>query len=154
MAIGSKLKARREEIRLPVQKLAAAVGLKRQTIYDLEAGRQASSTKLHLICQVLGLNPDWVEFGRGPRLAPSKSPIDGAPTDSVVSAAQESRTREVPMTGAVARDVVEMSMMLAALSDTDRHAVATIIRSLMNRGGDQELGEITPPPPKNTLNKR
>ncbi len=39
------------------------------TIYDLERGDQASTTKLHLLCALYGLRPKFVESGKGPRLA-------------------------------------------------------------------------------------
>lgn len=69
MSIGSRLKGRRKELRLSVAEVADAVGMAHSTLYDIERGDQESSTKLHLLCAFLGLNPKWVETERGPRLA-------------------------------------------------------------------------------------
>lgn len=69
MTIGSRLKERRKELQLEVAEVARAVGMAPSTLYDVERGDQESSTKLHLLCALLGLNPKWVESGRGQRLA-------------------------------------------------------------------------------------
>lgn len=69
MTIGNRLKERRKELRLSVAEVADAVGMAHSTLYDIERGDQESSTKLHLLCALLGLNPKWVETGRSTRLA-------------------------------------------------------------------------------------
>jgi transcriptional regulator with XRE-family HTH domain len=69
MTIGARVKSRREEIRMPVATLGRAVGLAPSTIYDLMRSDSVSSTKLHLFAKVLGLNVDWLETGKGVRLA-------------------------------------------------------------------------------------
>jgi transcriptional regulator with XRE-family HTH domain len=69
MTIGQRLKDRRLELRLSVASVAHTVGMAPSTLYDVERGDQTSSTKLHLLCDLLGLNAHWVETGRGPRLA-------------------------------------------------------------------------------------
>jgi transcriptional regulator with XRE-family HTH domain len=68
ITIGARIKSRREEIGLPVPTLARAVGLAQSTVYDLMRSDSTSSTKLHLFAKVLGLNVDWLETGKGPRL--------------------------------------------------------------------------------------
>lgn len=75
MTIGSRLKSRRKELKLQVAEVARAVGMAPSTLYDIERGDQASSTKLHLLCAFLGLNPRWVETERGPRLAEAATRI-------------------------------------------------------------------------------
>lgn len=46
------------------------------TLYELERGDQRSSTRLHRLCKVLGLNIEFVEHGRGPRLlSEGKAPL-------------------------------------------------------------------------------
>ncbi len=68
MSIGSRLKARREELNISVAAAAKAVGVAASTMYDLERGDQVSTTKLHLLCALYGLHPKFVEAGKGPRL--------------------------------------------------------------------------------------
>lgn len=77
MTIGGRLKERRKELRLDVAEVARAVGIGASTLYDIERGDQASSTKLHLLCDFLGLNPKWVESGRGARLAKDAAGVGG-----------------------------------------------------------------------------
>ena len=69
LTIGARIKSRREEINMPVATLARTVGLAPSTVYDLMRSDSVSSTKLHLIARALGLNVDWLETGKGARLA-------------------------------------------------------------------------------------
>jgi transcriptional regulator with XRE-family HTH domain len=73
MGIGRRIKERREEIGLRVADVARQAGLKPTTLYDLEREEQHSTTRLHALCKVLGLNPEWVETGRGTRIAVRES---------------------------------------------------------------------------------
>ena len=68
ITIGARIRSRREEIGMPVSTLARAAGLAPSTVYDLMRSDSTSSTKLHLIAKALGLNIDWLETGKGPRL--------------------------------------------------------------------------------------
>lgn len=70
MGIGRRLKERRKELGLSVVVVAARAGLRPTTLYDIEREEQHSTTRLHALCKVLGLNQDWVETGRGTRIAP------------------------------------------------------------------------------------
>lgn len=69
MGIGSRIRERREELGLKQVDLAKRVKIAVSTLSDLENERHHRSTKLHQLCKQLGLNPDWVESGRQPRLA-------------------------------------------------------------------------------------
>ncbi len=69
MGIGTRLKQRRKELGMSVAETAKAAGLRPTTLYDIEREEQHSTTRLHALCQVLGLNTEWVETGRGARLA-------------------------------------------------------------------------------------
>lgn len=133
MGIGRKIKERREELGIGVSALARQVGLSRQTLYDLEREKQTSTTKLHLLCKALGLNPDWVESNRGPRL----TPMSGIPVDahspmgaSLVGTDQNERTVGVDMAANLAREVLEAGLLLAALPENVRAAVMGMIRSM------------------------
>ena len=87
MSIGKRLKERRLEKKLTVAQVADGCGMGHSTLYDIERGDQPSTTKLHLLCAFLGLNPLWVEFKRPPRLIADLSP------------AKESRKVQEPRTG-------------------------------------------------------
>lgn len=54
---------------ISVVALAKVTGIAPPTLYELERGDMRGSTKMHRICAALGLNPEWVETGVGPRLA-------------------------------------------------------------------------------------
>lgn len=53
---------------MPVTTLARIVNLAPSTLYDLMRSDSMRSTKLHLIAKALGVNIDWLETGKGPRL--------------------------------------------------------------------------------------
>jgi transcriptional regulator with XRE-family HTH domain len=69
MGIGRRLKERRKELKLRVEDVARQAGMRPSTLYDLEREEQHSTTRLHALCEVLGLNAGWVESGKGVRLA-------------------------------------------------------------------------------------
>lgn len=46
------------------------------TIYEMRSGRQKSTTRTALIAKELGVRPEWLELGRGPRLPTDKPPPD------------------------------------------------------------------------------
>jgi transcriptional regulator with XRE-family HTH domain len=79
ITIGARIRSRREEIGMPVSTLARAVGLAPSTVYDLMRSDSTSSTKLHLFARTLGLSVDWLETGKGPRLAGESRATVGEP---------------------------------------------------------------------------
>ena len=68
MSIGNRLKERRLQLKLSVAQVADGCGMGHSTLYDIERGDQVTTTRLHLLCAFLGLNPLWVEHKRQPRL--------------------------------------------------------------------------------------
>lgn len=77
MNAGQRIKERRKELQMTVAALARAAGIAPSTLYDLERGDAQASTRMHALCQTLGLNPQWVETGAGARLANGK-PLQNA----------------------------------------------------------------------------
>ena len=69
MGIGRRIKERRKELKLRVEDVALRAGMRPSTLYDLEREEQHSTTRLHALCEVLGLSASWVESGKGARLA-------------------------------------------------------------------------------------
>lgn len=65
VTIGERIKGWRETRKLTVEQLAAKVGLRPTTIYDLERGDSKSTKKLHVIAQVLRVNVHFLETGKG-----------------------------------------------------------------------------------------
>lgn len=65
MTTGGRIKEWREKRKLTVAQLAQRVGLAQSTIYDLERGDSKSTTKLHRVAEALGVNPNWLETGKG-----------------------------------------------------------------------------------------
>lgn len=83
VTIGERIKGWREARKLTVEQLAAKVGLRPTTIYDLERGDSKSTKRLHVIADVLKVNVNYLETGKGapedldaPRY---QSPKDGWP---------------------------------------------------------------------------
>ena len=82
MGIGRRLQERRRELRLSVKDVAARAGMAPTTLYDLEREEQHSTTRLHSICKVLGLQVEWVESERGPRLVGKHDRNSARPADA------------------------------------------------------------------------
>lgn len=68
MTPGERLRKRRKELQLDVKDVAAKVGMGVSTLYEIENGRQRSSTRLYPLCKALGLRVEYVETGRPPQL--------------------------------------------------------------------------------------
>lgn len=65
VTIGERIKGWREARKLTVEQLAAKVGLRPTTIYDLERGDSKSTKRLHVIAEVLRVNVNYLETGKG-----------------------------------------------------------------------------------------
>ncbi len=65
--IGLRIKAVRAERKLSLETVAASVGVRYQTIQDLENGTSQGSKHLLKIARALGVLPDWLETGKGPK---------------------------------------------------------------------------------------
>jgi transcriptional regulator with XRE-family HTH domain len=120
MAIGAKIKQRREELRLDIKEVAKAAGMGPTTLYDLERGDQKTTTRLHALCKVLGLNPDWVAYGRGQRLVQS----DQKSVESPVS------NTGIHDMAHLARDVFEIALILSSLNEPMRSSIIAMIHTV------------------------
>lgn len=67
--IGERIRQEREAQGVSRADLAAYANIGTTTLSDLELGRSKSTTALHKIAQRLGLNPNWIETGKNPKLA-------------------------------------------------------------------------------------
>lgn len=65
--IGDRVRAERLHAGMSQQALGAAVGLKKETVRDLELGKSRTTTKLHSLADVLDVSVKWLETGLGPR---------------------------------------------------------------------------------------
>src|SRR6185312_4989857 len=65
--IGLRIKAVRAEKGLSLEAVATRVGVRYQTIQDLENGASQGSKHLLKIAGALGVRPHWLETGLGPR---------------------------------------------------------------------------------------
>lgn len=80
MTIGERIKKRREDCRMSVRTLARKAEIAPTTLYDLERGDSRSTTKLHLIADVLGVTTRYLETGKEPKEATAEPvPIEGWP---------------------------------------------------------------------------
>jgi transcriptional regulator with XRE-family HTH domain len=134
--IGEKIRARRAELGLKASYVYKKAGLSKQAYSSLENGHQHSSTKLHLICKVLGLNPDWVEFGKGPRLVTDVTEFRTSPPspDDLASAIKMVQTDQMsPLGGGevatVLKEVVEVAFILLSYPEASRRATMDMIRA-------------------------
>lgn len=147
MPIGRKIKERRVELGLSVRRLADMAGMARTTLYDIERGDQQSSTRLHTLCKVLGLNPEWLDTGRPPRLVSgySASAALQYQNPSVESVGQE-RTSPAPAgsdMAQLARESLEVAVLLSTLAEPMRSQVITMIRALAAKPEKPEIAEET-----------
>lgn len=65
--IGTRIRAEREAQQISRSELARAGGIAQSTLSDLELGESKSTTALHKIAARLGVRPEWLETGKGPK---------------------------------------------------------------------------------------
>lgn len=65
--IGERIREERERYKLSRDELARHAGIAPTTLSDLELDRSKSTTKLHRIAERLGVRPEWLETGKGPK---------------------------------------------------------------------------------------
>jgi hypothetical protein len=151
MAIGHKLKTRREEleredpIRYSVEETARACGMKASTLYGIEREDQKKSTRLPWLCEYLGLNLKWVTDGVGPRLvrqSPQSVPLVGSDQQNAALATGETGD---DMAGLM-REAMEVGLLLMTLPIYQRQAAITMIRAMAS-GAPAEVPRDEPEKP-------
>lgn len=78
MSIGTRIRTQRAALSLSQADLAQAVGVRQQTIGDLERGKSRGTKHLIALARALNVTPEWLESGKGPKEiapAPSEAPI-------------------------------------------------------------------------------
>jgi transcriptional regulator with XRE-family HTH domain len=124
MGIGRRIKERRIELGLSVKSVADAAGMAATTLYDLEREEQHSTTRLHALCRVLGLNPEWADSGRGSRLS-------GSPTSAVeVVEPDQKTTAGDDMAAIIAREVLEIALLISSVAEPFRSQLMDLARTL------------------------
>lgn len=117
MNAGQRLKARRVELGMTVAQLARSAGIAASTLYDLERGDSQSSRQMHRLCSSLGLNPDWVETGSGPRLLGEEP---------------EENTLEITYRGArITPEAARLAAQIERLDDVVRAHIEGMVESLL-----------------------
>lgn len=66
MTISKRIRQARKLAGMTQMDLAAKSGLKQSTISDLEVGKSQGSTSVASLAQAMGVNPLWLESGKGP----------------------------------------------------------------------------------------
>lgn len=69
MKLGQQIKQLRLARHLSVKDLAHTAGIAPSTLYDIERGDQAGTTKLHRLADALGVSPADLEHGAVSRIA-------------------------------------------------------------------------------------
>jgi transcriptional regulator with XRE-family HTH domain len=77
MSIGSRIKETRKFRGMSQKDLAAKIGIKQPSLSELETGESTGTTYLARIASVLGVNPLWLETGKGSRDA-ADAPASGS----------------------------------------------------------------------------
>jgi transcriptional regulator with XRE-family HTH domain len=124
MSPGHRLKERRVELGMSVAQLARSAGIAASTLYDLERGNSQSSRQMHRLCSSLGLNPNWVEAGAGPRLV-SEEPAEN--------------TLEITYRGArITPEAARLAAQIERLDDVVRAHIEGMISSLVDAADDKK----------------
>jgi transcriptional regulator with XRE-family HTH domain len=67
MSIGSRIREARKLRAMSQKELATKIGIKQPSLSELETGESQGTTYLARIASALGVNPLWLETGKGSR---------------------------------------------------------------------------------------
>lgn len=133
--IGSRTKARREELDLTQVGLAARAGVSPGTIGNFESGIRESPRQLLEIAAALGVTPEWLKTGRLPKLATT-----GTSTLPALTGSGSGGPATAPVTLRAA--IHALAKALEGHDDMDREAAAIFLRKLtMNPGLADEVAD-------------
>ena len=91
--VGRRIKQVREHAGLSQSDFGQRIGVHRQTVYRLESGRlKLSSKKRDTICEEFGVDPAWLEFGRGDMFGDLQDVAEGSLADRAESLAAQLTT--------------------------------------------------------------
>jgi transcriptional regulator with XRE-family HTH domain len=76
--LADRLRAARAEANLRQEELATRAGVSQGTIANLEAGTRKNPRELLSIARALGVQPEWLKTGKGPKHLPQDSPPHAA----------------------------------------------------------------------------
>lgn len=71
--VGVRIKELRKTLRLTQDKFAERIGLKRNSVALIEAGRETSDQTIFAICREFRVSEDWLRYGVGEMFIPSPS---------------------------------------------------------------------------------
>lgn len=94
--IGTRLKALREQAHLTQGQLAAMAGVSQGTIGNIEAGARKEPRNLLAIARALGVDPEWLQTGRGkPAIALATSSVRPPALDDALAAIGAALTKDM-----------------------------------------------------------
>ena len=77
MTIGERIRKIRKELNLTQQEFASRIGMKRNSIAQIEIGRNTSDQTIFSICREFNVNELWLKTGNGSMFNPEpKSALD------------------------------------------------------------------------------
>lgn len=71
MNIGERIKTLRKKLDLTQQMFADRIGMKRNSIAQIELGRNTSEQTIISICREFNVNEDWLRYGTGDMFLPT-----------------------------------------------------------------------------------
>lgn len=71
MTIGERIKILRKKLDFTQQAFADRIGMKRNSIAQIELGRNTSEQTIFSICREFGVNEEWLRYGNGEMFKPA-----------------------------------------------------------------------------------
>lgn len=138
--LADRLRQAREAIQLTQPELARRAGVSTGTIGNLESGARKSPRELLAIAAALGVHPEWLKTGRGPRavsVAREPEPRYANPPSLSEALAVLSIQLAKHMADDVREDVADALAKLARRrgQERDQHQVLTLLGAPKKRTG-------------------
>lgn len=73
--IGDRVRELRKALNLTQEKFAERIGLKRNSVAQIELGRETSDQTIFAICREFRVSEEWLRYGTGDMFIPSPSSV-------------------------------------------------------------------------------
>jgi len=117
MSIGSRIREARKARGISQKELADKIGIRQPSLSQLETGESQGTTYLARIASVLGVNPLWLETGKGARDAIELNSVGAGSAGSLNMSAETAKE-------------LQLLMVYRSANDREREALDDLVDGL------------------------
>lgn len=127
ITIAERLKSAREAAELSQDELAKKAGVSQGTIANVEGGVRKNPRELLAIARAVGVNPEWLKSGKGPKLAEPNNSNHSAQEQSPGYAISRNTKHDL------AYHIAQIGALLVGVDEVRRAAIAEMLSAVAKK---------------------